>query len=89
MEHTDIYRSSASLSVSLSPPPPLSAGGSPTEGGGQEGDALSAMDLSSVMRATPHCGSTRWQKTVTETFVISFLSEVVEDVMKDYIQSDY
>lgn len=56
---TDIYRSSASLSVSLSPPS-LSTGGSSAEGGGQDGEPLSGAGWStspSVTRATPQRGS--------------------------------
>ncbi len=55
---TDIYRSSASLSVSLSPP--LSTGGCSAVGGGQDGEPLSGAGWSvgpSVTRATPQRGS--------------------------------
>lgn len=59
VQNMGIYRSSASLSVSLSPPS-LSAGGSSIEGGGRDGDPLSSPDWPArppVTRATPHRGS--------------------------------
>lgn len=65
----DTYRSSASLSVSLSPPS-LSIGGS-SAGGGQDGEPLSGAGWSvrpSVTRATPHRGSVIWfEKTCPES----------------------
>lgn len=68
----DIYRSSASLSVSLSPPS-LSTGGSSAVGGGQDGEPLSGAVWSvspSDTRATPQRGSasTFGPKASTEAF---------------------